>query len=233
MKWLRLCSACCVLSFLFVFLSVTAYAVSEEMSSVYEFDDVVDESTSKDILVEYEDVLLDEPSALETLLDAGEPIPVVVLEEEASYSVRASSGDGPLLVIGTEPPADPLFYGSCWVTGTDSNLGTVTLYFPSNYQTGYWGIDSNGYLYNVSSSSLSGYLSGVYNNSVSAQAFSYPRYRVGSGNSYEYVYLYLTPENSNIHIAVDNLPKYEMDYFQPYILLTIGGFLLLCYMKRS
>lgn len=255
MKCLRLFSVFCAVFYLCASLSVTVFAVSDEVSSVYEFEDVVTEEAQEPLIIqdvivsedvgtdtvsesefeyyEFEDVVREENNPFAEYLDSGEPLPVVVLEPEASYSVRAGSSDEPLLVIGDEPPSDPLFYGSGWITGTDSELGTVTLYFPANYKTGYWGIDRNGYLYNVTSSTLSGYLDGVYNNSVSASAFSYPRYRLGSSSSYNYETLYLIPENSNMEIAVSNMPKYDIQSFEPYILLFIGGVLVLCYMKRS
>ncbi len=136
------------------------------------------------------------------------------------------------LQIGDTPPSDPLFYGSGWITGTDSNLGRVTLYFPISYQSGYWGTDRNGYLYNVSSSSITGYLSDVYNNSVSASAFSYPRYRVSSGSSYTYVNLYLKPENSNMEIATDLTPKYSVSDYLPYVVILGLGVMIVCFTKR-
>lgn len=254
MKCSRLFCIFFAVLYLCVSLSFTASAVLDGTSSVYDLEDVVTNETVQPPIIipnvyentsesgyasdefdfySYEEVVGTADNPLAELLDSGEPLPVVVLEPEASYSVRAGSSNQPLLVIGDEPPSSPLFYGSGWITGTDPNLGTVTLYFPANYKTGYWGTDRNGYLYNISSSSLSGYLEGVYNNSISASAFSYPRYRLGSSSSYNYENLYLIPENSNMEIAVANTPKYDIRAYEPYILLFIGGVLVLCYMKRS
>lgn len=151
-------------------------------------------------------------------------------EEEAGFPTLYASGSGLDIVIGDEPPANPLFYGSGWITGVSQELGTVTLYFPISYQEGYWGLDANGYLYNVSSSSLSGYLSGVYNNSVSAPAFAYPRYREGS--NYNYTDLHIRPTNSNMEIAMQVAPLYTIDDFVPYLVILFGGVLFLCFMKR-
>lgn len=229
MKWLHRFCALFAVFCLCASLSVTAHAELDETFSVYEFDDVVDE----DLTSEDEVVSFDEPSVLEELLSSGEALPVTIVEEETSYSVRASSNGGPVVIVGDTPPEDALFYGSGWISGYDANLGDITLYFPANYKTGYWGIDSNGYLYNVSSSSLSGYLDGVYNNSVSAPAFSYPRYRESSSSSYSYVDIYMIPEDSNMQIAVEHMPRYSVSEFQPYILFLIGGALFLCFMKRS
>lgn len=229
MKWLHRSFALLGVFCLCVSLSVTSFAVSDASFSVYDFDSVVDE----DFIFEVEDELLESSSVLEEFIASGEALPVTIIEEEAGYSVRAGSAGTPLVIVGDEPPSDSLFYGSGWISGYDSNLGNITLYFPANYKTGYWGIDSNGYLYNISSSSLSGYLDGVYNNSVSAPAFSYPRYRESGSSSYNYINIYLKPENSNMHIATEHMPLYDVSDFQPYILFLIGGALFLCFMKRS
>lgn len=155
----------------------------------------------------------------------------LVAEEDPGLFVLSGSRSS-TVEIGDTPPSDPLFYGSGWITGTDAELGRVTLYFPISYQSGYWGTDRNGYLYNVSSSSMSGYLSGVYNNSVSASAFSYPRYRVYSGNSYQYVDLYLIPENSNMEIATELTSKYSVSDFLPYVVILGLGVMIVCFTKR-
>lgn len=159
------------------------------------------------------------------------PLPVVVLEEESSYDAVRSGTYSIDIVIGDEPPSDPPFYGSGYVTGTSSTLGTVTLYFPIDYKAGTFGVDSNGYLFNVTSSSLSGYLAGVYNNSVSAPAFSYPRYRESS--SYDYTTLYITPTDSNMEIATSNAPKYSVIELIPYLAVVLLGGVFLCCMRRS
>lgn len=158
-------------------------------------------------------------------------VDLMQVDEDPGLFVLSGSRSA-TLQIGDTPPSDPLFYGSGWITGTDSNLGRVTLYFPISYQSGYWGTDRNGYLYNVSSSSMSGYLSGVYNNSVSASAFSYPRYRVSSGSSYTYVDLYLKPENSNMEIATELTAKYSVSDFLPYVVILGLGVMIVCFTKR-
>lgn len=163
------------------------------------------------------------------------PLQVIVLPEDTPFADLPSffSSRASVPEIGSEPPANPPFYGACYVTGLDSRLGRVTVYFPSTYKSGYFGVDANGYLFNVSASSITGYLSGVYNNSVSAAGFNYPRYRVYSGSSYNYVDLQLRPEHSNMGIAVSNAPRYSVDDLTPYLILLVGGVLFLCFMKRS
>lgn len=186
---------------IFCSLCITCFAVeSDDSSNYYSFDDL-------------ENAVI--------VRDPAEPFTVTVVEDEASYYVRPGWAGDAVLVIGDEPPANPLFYGSGWVTGYDSNLGEVTIYFPIDSKSDHWGVDRNGYLYNVTSGSISGYLSGVYNNSVSAPSFGYPRYRTSSNSSY--VNLYLMPENSNMDIAVDNVPRITPDQIYPLLLIVLVG----------
>lgn len=194
-----------------IFCSLSSICFAEDLedsSDYYDFEDVADSSLP--VLGEF---------------DPDIPLSVTVIDDEPSYFVRSSRSGDAVLVIGDEPPSNPLFYGSGWVTGHDSNLGEVTVYFPIDTKSGHWGVDSSGYLYNVTSSSISGYLSGVYNNSVSASGFGYPRYRDSSNSSYSY--LYLTPENSNMDIATSNVPRYTFSDIWPCVLivLVLGVFL--------
>lgn len=225
---LRLLSVVSVLLVLFGCLSISAYAelitdsaahveLSEESSSV---EDIESEPLS-------EVTVIDVPE-----YDTENPLPVVVVDDEPAFeSVSPFAVDAPVVVIGNTPPDSPLFYGSGWVTGIDSTLGIVTIYYPINYKDGYFGLDANGYLYNVSSTSITGYLEDVYNNSVSTPGFSYPRYRSGSG--YDYFNIYLTPTDSNMNIATGNTPRLEVSDLTPYLILLVGGVLILCYMRRS
>lgn len=194
-------------------------AVSEpesiEVIDEVEMDPVDDGATVEDEVVE----------------DDGSPIPVIIVPDDVSFALfdtRAASSSG--LVIPDSPPSDIPFYGAGYITGTSSSLGTVTLWFPIDY-TGDWGVDSNGYLINVTSGSKSGYLEGVYNNSVSAQAFSYPRYRTTS-SSYDYTTLYLTPTASNMDIAVEMAPSVSFADMYPYIMIMLVGVVIVCFMKR-
>lgn len=201
-----------VLSLTFV---CTSYALEDVSSADYSF-------TDEDIELMNEQVNPDVQS------DA--PLPVTIIEDEPVYpSLYASST--PSLVIGDTPPNNSPFYGSGWITGHSSSLGTVTVYFPIDYAHGHWGVDSDGYLFNVTSSSMSGYLHGVRNNSVSAPAFSYPRYRTSSSG--DYITLYLKPTDSNMDIAVSHRPKFSVDDILPYVMISCLGVVILCFMKRS
>lgn len=129
------------------------------------------------------------------------------------------------------PPADVPFYGSAFVTGDSTELGTITLYFPISYSEGYLGTDENGYLYNVSNSSITCYLEGY--DYCNIPAWSYPRYRQDSSSSYTYTDLYILPTASNADIAVEMAPLYTMSDLLPYGTLLMLGVIFLCCMKRS
>lgn len=192
----------------------------------------------------FEELPLEEPEEEYVLID-GEVIPISELEAELdameedeevddwpSYFVLPGRRRAALPVIGTDAPSNPAFYGSCWVTGYDDNLGEVTIYFPLSAKEDVWGLDPNGYLYNITSSSVSGYLRGVYNNSVSASGFSYPRYRESSGSGYSYIDLHLIPSNSNMEIATAMEPAQTASQLFPYIYIGLLGVIVVCFMKR-
>lgn len=169
----------------------------------------------------------------ETLSAAsGSPVPVTVVEPDTVYqAVSPTSNPSPVDVVDS-PPDNPPFYGSGYITGTTSNGSTVTLYFPINYKQGYFGTDSNGYLFNVSSNSISGYFDSAYNNSVSVSGFSYPRYRTSS-QSYDYTTLYIRPTASNMQIATQTAPVVSVNDIMPYVSILLLGVIFLCCMRKS
>ena len=169
----------------------------------------------------------------ETLSAAsGSPVPVTVVEPDTVYqAVSPTSNPSPVNVVDS-PPDNPPFYGSGYITGTTSNGSTVTLYFPINYKQGYFGTDSNGYLFNVSSNSISGYFDSAYNNSVSVSGFSYPRYRTSS-QSYDYTTLYIRPTASNMQIATQTAPVVSVNDIMPYVSILLLGVIFLCCMRKS
>lgn len=204
-----------------------------DVSSSVSLDTVDDppDSVSSDVddppeLVDGEEVVV-EP-------DPSEPQTVIVLDpaEIAEYPVVAAAPPVDGQVIDDEPPTTSPFYGSGWVTGVDSRLGTITLYFPRDYCSDTWGLDSNGYLFNITSSTVGGYLSDVYNNSISAPSFSYPRYRSSSSSSWDYVDIHLVPSSSNMAIYTTNRPRVTVDDLFPYVSILLLGGLLVCCMRR-
>lgn len=161
------------------------------------------------------------------------PQEVIVVDpaEIAEYPAISYSASTIVGVIGDDPPTSSPFYGSGWVTGSDSKLGIITLYFPRNYCTDTWGIDSNGYLFNVTSASVGGYYSGSYNNSISAPSFSYPRYRPSRGS--DYIDIHLIPLDSNMDIYTSHRPRKTIDDLLPYFSILLIGGVLVCCMRRS
>lgn len=179
-----------------------------------------------------------EPSASDTedLVVPEEPAgpqEVIVVDpaEIAEYPVISYSASTIVGVIGDDLPTSSPFYGSGWVTGSDSKLGIITLYFPRDYCADTWGVDSNGYLFNVTSSSVGGYYSGSYNNSISAPSFSYPRYRSSRGS--DYIDIHLVPLDSNMDIYTSHRPRKTMDDLLPYVSILLIGGVLVCCMRRS
>lgn len=163
-----------------------------------------------------------------------DPLPVEVVPQfpeeidVPSGLVVAAIGDQ----LPDSPPAAPVFYGSGYVSGYDSNRGNITIYCPIDYHDGTWGLDRNGYLYNVSSKSLSGYLAGVYNNSWSASSFNYPTYRIYSGSTYTTYTLYLRPSASNCEIASTMVPRRTESQLLPYVSILLLGVIAICCIKR-
>ena len=126
--------------------------------------------------------------------------------------------------------SDRLFPSAYYITATDSRLGTITLYIPSD-ATMLFGIDASGYLVYLGRSSISVYCSDVYNNSVSFSSFGRGTYRLDS-DRYETRYLNLKVVESNLVLSDQPAPKYSISDFLPYLVLLIGGVLILCFMKR-
>ena len=160
------------------------------------------------------------------------PLPVTVVEPDTVYSAVSPASDVALMDIVDSPPDNPPFYGSGYISGTTANGSTVTLYFPINYKEGYFGTDSNGYLFNVSSNSISGYFDSAYNNSVSVSGFSYPRYRTSSQN-YDYTTLYIRPTASNMQIATEAAPSVSVTDILPYVSILLLGVIFLCCIRKS
>lgn len=144
----------------------------------------------------------------------------------ASSPLLSSSEDLP--DIGTSAPDPLLFNGSVWISGVDDVLGDITVYFPVESKNA-WGLDSSGHLVYVGNTSMSGYLGGVYNNSVTASGFSRPRYRLS--NSYDFSYLSLIPHDSNAPIAIADAPRVGLSDAIPLFIAACLGVVVL-FMSR-
>lgn len=177
-----------------------------------------------------EDPDSDSPSSV--VVSADDPIPVTVVDLEDSFPTVYASGDPLDLQIEDVPPDNPPFYGSLYITGQTSSGQTVTLYFPTTYKEGYFGVDSSGRLFNVSATSITGYYAGAYNNSINLPSWSYPRYRSSSSTS-AYTDLYIVPQYSNIDIATGIEGRTTFADLAPYFSLLMLGVIYLCCLKRS
>lgn len=177
-----------------------------------------------DAPLDTEDVLVAVP---EDVLAALLPVP----EEEEGFPVVYAAGGDLSLTIDDTPPGSPLFYGAVYVTGYDSRLGNVTVYFPANYQSGVLGLDASGYLVSVYSSSVTGYLAGVNNNRVTLSTWSRPTYSQYSGSSTASYTLNLQPVSSNAELMTSSLPRLSFERLYPYLMIFLLG-VMLCFIKR-
>lgn len=209
---------------------VEAVPVSDDLAEPDVVPDVPADSGNLDSSESGENV---DGDVSETLSAAsGSPVPVTVVEPDIVYQAVSPASDPAIVDVVDSPPDNPPFYGSGYITGITSNGSTVTLYFPINYKQGYFGTDSNGYLFNVASNSISGYFEEAYNNSVSVSGFSYPRYRTSSQN-YDYTTLYIRPTASNMQIATQTAPVISVNDILPYVSILLLGVIFLCCMRKS
>lgn len=142
---------------------------------------------------------------------------VLVVLVVAVLTVTASAA------IGSEVPLDPAVDGGYYISGYDASLGDVVLYVSDT--TG-WCIN-DGYLFRCSASSASGLLqlSDGSTYSVSAPAWSVPRYR-NSDSSYNYTDLYISVSDSNVGIFEDFAFRYDLTVILQFISVFLLG--LLC-----
>lgn len=124
------------------------------------------------------------------------------------------------------------YIGSGWITGNAAGLGHVSVYVPITSSDS-WGTSSDGYLCNVSGSSVSGLM---YTDSgtkyyFSCSSFSIPRYRLYDGSGYQYEDLLLTVEDTNMHVATVFPGSYTFANSWPYIVIGLMGVILVCMMR--
>ena len=154
---------------------------------------------------------------------SGEPIPVYITDDPTFSEVLAAA------VSAEGRP----FYGSTWITGSASGLGSGTLYLPINYQSGYLGVTSDGSLLNVSSGSLTGYF---YTDSgstytVTMQFARTPTYRVSSG--YDSQNFIFTPVDGNAVIADSDSNLASVEYLLPFVTVLFLGVIFVCLLSKS
>ena len=141
----------------------------------------------------------------------------------------------PASAYSDEPPSSPPFYGGVYITGITRELGSVTVYIPVSYRSGYLGLTSSGNLCNVSSSSISGVL---YRGSVEydfrLSSWSEPQYRVQDSGYYQYEDLTFTSITaSNADISDSFPPLVSADSVLSLVPFIFLGVIVLClFMKR-
>lgn len=141
----------------------------------------------------------------------------------------------PAAAYSDEPPPSPPFYGGVYITGVTRELGSVAVYIPVSYRSGYLGLTSSGNLCNVSSSSISGVL---YRGSVEYDfrlySWSEPQYRVQDSGYYQYEDLTFTSITaSNAEISDSFPPLVSADSVLSLVPLIFLGVIVLClFMKR-
>lgn len=139
------------------------------------------------------------------------------------------------LAYTDDPPASPPFYGGVYVTGTTSQLGTVTVYIPSTYQEGYLGTTASGDLFNASNSSISGVVyAGSRQYDFRLSSWSTSQYCIQSGSYWEYEDLTFTSiDASNAEIALSSVPAVDASEILRYAVFLVLVVILLClFIKR-
>lgn len=111
-----------------------------------------------------------------------------------------------------------------------TSSGTVYIYVPIDSK-GKWGTTNNGFLCNVSSSSISGVMYDSSGNqySFNAPGFGIPRYRTSS--SYNYTDLFATVQKTNLDPATEFPAEHDFSEMYPYIFIGFMGVIILCLMR--
>ena len=202
--------------------AVSAFAVEDSGS---DSSAVVEEASGGDFIVDIPEYTVDDPLPVEIIPPDEEALPAF---PDAGFYSNSGLPD-----IGTDVPVSPLFSGCWFVTGTDSRLGSVTIYIPADIENRSLGLDASGRLVYVGSDSFTAYLSGVRNNRVNFSSWSTGSYSDGSGSSYDSYNLSLVPSDTNLVLSDSLNPSYSVADLFPYLVLLVGGVLSLCFMKRS
>lgn len=180
-----------------------------------------------------DDSLVDDPLETDEEISPSD-LEVEELPPEAGMEQAASLEDSSdIMPLALGDDGFP-FYGSCWVIGQASGLGSVKLFFPMNYKDGYIGLDSSGRIFNVSNNSWTGVLyAGSTSYTVTFGAWGLPTYRVYNGSSYQNITLYLTPEDTDLLLPDGPTPVYRIPDLLPYAAVVLLGGVFICCMKKS
>lgn len=143
---------------------------------------------------------------------------------------------GSVLAYDDIPPDGSDYLGCCYLVGDTVELGSVTVYLPVSYRTGYLAFTSSGNLRNVTNSSVSDILFvGSRQYDVRWSSWSTAQYRDTSGSGY-YQYEDLTfidVTYSNMELADEFPPLVSTDTVFQWIPVVLLGVIVLClFMKR-
>ena len=161
---------------------------------------------------------------------SAEPVAQLLSDDPALVSSVSATSD---VKAGSTDLKYAPYIGSGWFIGTVSGLGEVYLYVPVSTR-GVWGTTSDGYLCNISGSSVSGVLftSSGTQYSFNAPAFSIPRYRLFSSSSYnDWNDLRLTVSSSNLQVATDFPPAVPVSDAIPFVIVGLLGVMVCCLMR--
>lgn len=149
-----------------------------------------------------------------------------------SFSLSSFSPSSDVKAGSTDLKYAP-YIGSGWFIGSVSGLGEVYLYVPISTR-GFWGLTSDGYLCNISGTSVSGVLftSSGTQYSFNAPSFSLPRYRLYSSSSYnDWNDLRLTVSSSNLQVSTDFPPSVPVSDAIPFVIVGLLGVIVCCLMR--
>lgn len=139
----------------------------------------------------------------------------------------------PASAYSDSPPTNAPFTGSCYISCDTSQFGSIDIFIPVTYKTGYFSFD--GQLYNVSNSSITGvFFDGGEEYSFRCSAWATPQYRKTTGTGYTWTDLNVTDiEYSNVEIAEEFPPLVSHDAVMSYVPIGLLGVIVLClFMKR-
>lgn len=113
----------------------------------------------------------------------------------------------------------------------DKNLSQITIYIPKNSVQAF-SLKEDRQIINITGSTITGYVNGL-DYTISFQPYQYGRYRAGS--SYDYTYLDIQEiVDTNIRFSneSDILINTYGDYLMTTMMIIIGGFVILLWLKH-
>lgn len=137
----------------------------------------------------------------------------------------------PVGAYGNAPPADAPVSGGLYISCNSRELGETTIYLPVSWQNKCLTFDSSGNLFNLTSSTISGFAySGSTKYQVRWSSFSAPQYRVwDSGYQYsDLTVLSVYDTNADIVDSFDEVPVVGFDSIYSYAVLGLLGVMILC-----